>query len=257
MNIYQHFRPSEREFIDQVLQWKQEAEDFYQMKVTNFLDPREQFIMESIIGKNGDVKVSFFGGFQGAERKRGMIYPPFIPIHEEDFAIQIFEMIYPKKFVTLTHRHVLGSLMGLGVKRSKFGDIIFQNDRIQFAVCKEIAEYLTIEFHSVGKYSVRLENVSKEKTFVNQEKWQEEGITVSSLRLDTIISAIYRMSRQKAQDLIKHGLVKVNWAVIEDVAYPLESLDVLSIRGYGRSKVIEIEGKTKKDKWRLTIGKLQ
>lgn len=41
MNIYQHFRPEEREFIDQVLNWKNIVENTYAPKLTDFLDPRE------------------------------------------------------------------------------------------------------------------------------------------------------------------------------------------------------------------------
>ena len=36
-------------------------------------------------------------------------------------------------------------------------------------------------------------------------------ITVSSLRLDTVIASIFNISRQKASMLIHGGKVKVNW----------------------------------------------
>jgi RNA-binding protein YlmH len=45
MNIYQHFRPEEREFIDQVLHWKDFVDSSYTSKLTDFLDPREQHIL--------------------------------------------------------------------------------------------------------------------------------------------------------------------------------------------------------------------
>ena len=48
-DIYQHFRKDEQPFVDQVLGWKKIALDQYRMKLTDFLDPREQFITQSVI----------------------------------------------------------------------------------------------------------------------------------------------------------------------------------------------------------------
>ncbi|MCY7801919.1 S4 domain-containing protein, partial [Bacillus haynesii] len=79
--------------------------------------------------------------------------------------------------------------------------------------------------------------------------------TVSSLRLDAICSSMSRQSRQKAQVLVKNGLVKVNWKVIEDPSYALAEGDMVSIRGFGRFRMKNIDGKTKKGKWRLTFEK--
>ncbi len=44
-----------------------------------------------------------------------------------------------------------------------------------------------------------------------------------------------RQSRQKAQVLVKNGLVKVNWKVIEDPSYALAEGDMVSIRGLAGS----------------------
>ena len=47
-DIYQHFRQDERPFIDQALEWKQIVLDQYRMKLTDFLDPREQVIVKPL-----------------------------------------------------------------------------------------------------------------------------------------------------------------------------------------------------------------
>ena len=138
MSIYQHFRPEEKEFIDQVLNWRNQVESTYAGKLTDFLDPREQQIVKSLIGENAEIKYAFFGGYSGAERKRAFLYPDYHQIEEEDFQISLFEVEYAKKFVTIEHPQVLGSLMSLGLKRAKFGDILIQNDVVQLIVSKEI-----------------------------------------------------------------------------------------------------------------------
>ena len=50
MSIYEHFRPDEVVFVDKVLEWKQAAE-YHQVKLTDFLDPRQQQIVTMVIGQ--------------------------------------------------------------------------------------------------------------------------------------------------------------------------------------------------------------
>ena len=50
MSIYEHFRPDEVVFVDKVLEWKRAAE-YHQVKLTDFLDPRQQQIVTMVIGQ--------------------------------------------------------------------------------------------------------------------------------------------------------------------------------------------------------------
>ena len=251
MNIYQHFRPEERDFIDQVVDWKYNVESTYTPKLTDFLDPREQQIVKTIIGEHGEVKVAFFGGVEKAERKRALLSPDFYQETKEDFQISLFEIHYPSKFVTIEHRQVLGSLMSIGLKRGKFGDILFQGDTVQFFAAKEIDGYIRMELQSIGRAQVRINEIPFEKVVKVEEVWQDLSMTCSSLRLDVLVSTAYPLSRQKAQVIIGQGLVKVNWTVIESSSFECGEGDTLSVRGFGRVKIDSIEGKTKKDKWRI------
>ena len=90
-----------------------------------------------------------------------------------------------------------------------------------------------------------------------EEQWVESSHTVSSMRLDVVLAGVSNISRQKAQSLINAGKVKVNWTVREAVAFELQEGDIVSARGFGRMKVIMTEGRTKKDKIRLQIGRLE
>lgn len=255
MSIYQHFRPEEREFIDQVMNWKDYVENTYTSKITDFLDPREQHILKSIIGEGSNVNLALYGGSIQSERKRAFIYPEYDHAKPEDYQISLFEVDYPSKFVTIEHPQVLGSLMSLGLKRGKFGDILFDNGRIQFFAANEIKEYLTMQLGSIGRATVTLREVSLINAIVITETWQEIAATVSSLRLDTVIAGFHNISRQKAQLYIQQGLVKVNWTVVENVSFDCREGDMISVRGYGRAKIMSIDGKTKKEKWRIIVGK--
>ncbi|MDQ0270316.1 YlmH family RNA-binding protein [Cytobacillus purgationiresistens] len=252
--IYQHFRSEEKGFIDQVLNWKEQVEQTYAPKLTDFLDPREQEILKVIIGKNTEVRCQLFGGYQGAERQRALVYPDYYIPEEEDYQLTLFEVDYPKKFIKIEHPQVLGSLMSLGLKRSKFGDLLFKEADIQMIVSSEIADYLSMQLESIGRASVKLKVLPLNDASSVSDQWQERVITATSLRLDTIVASIYNLSRQKAQTYIQSKLVKVNWSSLENPAFECREGDMISVRGQGRSKIIVIEGKTKKAKWKVVAG---
>ncbi len=253
MSIYDHFRKEERPLIDQIIEWKENIRNHFVHKLTDFLDPREQQIIASIIGQDEEITFSFFGGTENAERKRAFLYPRYFEPHMEDYQLSAFNVHYPHKFVQLSHRDLLGSLMTLGLKREKFGDIYIQEE-IQIIIASEISSYVEASLQSIGRASVRLEPIPLEKLHIVQEEWIEKSITVSSLRLDVILSEIYQLSRSKIIPFIDSKRVKVNWRIVEDRAFLLQAGDYLSVRGLGRSKILAIQGKTKKDKWRLQIG---
>jgi RNA-binding protein YlmH len=255
MNIYQHFRPEEKEFIDQVLNFRDLVEKTYTPKLTDFLDPREQHIMKVLIGEHSDVKCEFFGGEKNAERKRAILIPDYENVTKDDFQISLYEIDYPSKFITIEHPQVLGTLMSVGLKRGKFGDILLKDKRIQFFVCEDVSNYIAGQVQSIGKASVSLVKQNLENAIDSGELWEEEMITVSSLRLDNVLSGIHHLSRQKSQTFIGQGLVKVNWTVTESSSFECQMGDLISARGHGRVKILSIDGKTKKDKWRITIGK--
>ncbi|GLV61939.1 RNA-binding protein S4 [Bacillus mycoides] len=255
MSIYEHFRPDEEVFVDKVLEWKQAAE-YHQVKLTDFLDPRQQQIVSMVIGQ-GEVAVRFDGAMPESERKRALIYPDYLELNEEEFQIEVLEIDYPSKFYTLEHRQILGAFMSLGLTREKCGDILLQENRAQIAVAKEVASYIEMNLQSIGKVKVSLAPVQAEQILRVGEKWGEKSGTVSSLRLDVLLAEMLHISRQKVQPLIKGGLVKVNWKTVEQTAYECFPGDVFSVRGYGRSKIFTVEGRTKRDKWRILYGILK
>jgi len=257
MDIYQHFRKEEHSFIDQVLSWKEQVERSYLQKLTDFLDPRERQIIEMIIGTNNDELKLHTHRNKYSERKRMIIAPFYEEVEEEAFQLSLLESSYPEKFVTLEHRDVMGSFLSLGVDRKKLGDIIVVDGIIQIVTAKEIASYITANLTSVKKASVNLEEVPLSRMMEVEEDWEESDKTVSSLRLDTVIKELYNISRKDAADFIKKLFVKVNYKVVEDSKFPVQEGDLISVRSKGRSKLVQIHGKTKKDKWRITIAKLK
>ncbi|MEY8751340.1 RNA-binding protein [Alkalicoccobacillus gibsonii] len=255
MSIYDHFRPEERPFIDQVLTWKENAEIRHQDKMTDFLDPRQQDIVRSLIGQQDDVQVRIWGGAEGLERARAYIHPVYLHMEQSDWPLTLLTATYPVKFIQLTHRDLLGALMNSGLKREKFGDMTVEDGQIQLIVARESADFVRMNVTQIGRASVEFQEDSLSSYLVPDEKWIEASGTVSSLRLDAMLSQIYRIARSKASEAISKGLVKVNWKKTKQTSFLLEQGDHLSVRGLGRSKLVEIVGTTKKEKIRVRWAK--
>ncbi|WP_353626172.1 YlmH/Sll1252 family protein [Bacillus sp. JCM 19041] len=145
--------------------------------------------------------------------------------------------------------------MNTGLKREKFGDISVNDDSFSFACTKEAETFVRMSLEQVGKASVAFEQV--ETLNLENEQWHEIQSLVSSMRLDSVIAALYGLSRSKAAEAIEKGIVKVNWRSVDNTAFRVNVGDYLSVRGSGRGKVLSQEGVTKKDKIRLLLGRKQ
>ncbi|MFD2704878.1 YlmH family RNA-binding protein [Salibacterium lacus] len=254
MPVLEHFRKEEHPFVEQALEWKNTVETMYQRRLTGFLNPREQDILASIVGRDEVVYLSFWGGQEHCERKRALLYPFYEEITEDDFDIQLFQITYPQKFVTLTHPDVLGSLTGLGLKREKYGDIVKGDGIFHFTAAADISLYIEMNLEQVGKASVRTEILPLSEMLPLEDHWEEVHTTVSSLRLDVMVAGMYQLSRSKALPFIEKGRVKVNWRTEDKPSFTLEPGDYVSVRGKGRRKFIGSAGETKKQRVRITYG---
>jgi RNA-binding protein YlmH len=257
VTIYQHFREHEHPFVDRVLDWMINVKDNYSVYITDFLNPRERKIVATIIGtKNEEVKFSFFGGIDKAERQRAIIAPYFVEINEEDFEIVALEAKYASQFVTLSHRDVLGAFTSLGIERKMVGDIIVQDGTIQLITTKAFKPYIIQQLTKIKRTSVSFKEIPFNLLEKIDEEWIQRKYTVSSLRLDVVLKSVFHLSRNHATKLINSEKVSVNFSVETDQTTLLEEDDLISARGYGRCKIESINGITKKDKIRIVVSHL-
>ncbi|RIL91736.1 RNA-binding protein [Staphylococcus cohnii] len=250
MDIYQHFRKEEHELIDQLIDKCYRANEQFAPVLTSFLDPRGQYILNVIVGSFQDLEVTFYGG-PFAERQRAIIAPDYFQPEVEDFEIILFEIDYPQKFVTLQHQHVLGTIMSLGIERDQLGDIVV-DESIQFTLTKQLESYIILELNKIKGATVKLNAIPIKDMIQSKENWHSFETTVSGLRLDVVLKEMIRKSRSISKQLIEKKRVKVNHTIIDSADFQLDKGDLLSIQGYGRAMVVDIGGKTKKDKTRIT-----
>ena len=88
------------------------------------------------------------------QKENAIIAPLYFKPQPEDFELTLFELQYPKKFVTIQHQHVLGTLMSLGIQRDQL-DIIVGED-IQFVLTKQLESYIISELTRIKEPQLNL-----------------------------------------------------------------------------------------------------
>lgn len=258
INLEQHFRSEEMLFIQKVSDWIQKANNNYQGILTKFLNPREQYIVSTLVNHHGTVKVAFNGGTTQAESKRALIYPEYFEPTVDDFQIELLEIIYPDKFSELHHSTILGSLIHNGIDRAFFGDILRdEHKHWQIFLDKKLANYVIQNVVKIGNVRVSFENKNFSETLQSTDDWDEQFELLSSLRVDSVISAVYNLSRKESKTLIEQQQVKINWATEVRANFVLSTEDIVSVRKYGRFKIEKVEGKSKKDKIKVILKVIQ
>ncbi|GAA3718489.1 RNA-binding protein [Salinicoccus jeotgali] len=248
--VYQHFRKEEYEKITYFNgKFEIAARDYYPV-LLDFLDPRERLIVESLSGRHPDLYVEFYGGPGERERQRAMIIPEFLEVTPEEFEIGIFEVDYPKKFVSLTHRNILGAIMNVGVDRSLIGDIVV-SAHIQFAYAAPYRQVFEQGLERIKNAPVTLNDVPHAAFMEAVDEGKDKHMLVSSFRLDAIISEAVGEGRSKSKERVEKGRVKVNHTLTSNPAFLVESGDIISVRHFGRFKITSIIAETKKGKYRL------
>ena len=221
----------------------------HQKVLTEFLDPGERDILKKLAGN--EVCLQSFGGYLNAEKKRVVITEDWATGSPLSYQISLFEIEYPQKFVSLTHSDVLGSIANAGIETSTFGDIITDgNGRWQFFGKSELTDFFQYEITHIGHTKVKLRPISSEKILAVEDESKHLTVIASSLRLDAVLAAIAKQSRSQIKDNIKNNLVKLNWHTIKDFNIIIEEDNVLSLRHFGRCKIMGIST-TKKGNYKV------
>ena len=254
MSLFDHFRKEEHPFVERALEMLLLTEQRQTMRLTDFLDPRQLFIFQSLTSQVTDVCVEGRGGYPGAERVRVLLYPAYCQPEDADFRLTLAEIRGDRRFVQLSHRDVLGALLHIGLKREKFGDILIDEAGCQVVVASEVFPYVQQQLTQIHRIPVELVGVGWEQLRIPVKRRAEKSFTVSSPRLDAVIGEVYRLSRAKAQLPIRAGKAKVNWKVVDDPAYHVAAGDVVSLSGFGRFDVYETTPTARSGRIRITIG---
>lgn len=214
-----------------------------------FMSERKQAVLFSELKKAYFDNYLFFGGYGNSERKMLGLF--FDEPCEDCFPISAVEFSF-RKCDKLTHRDFLGALMSLGIERETVGDILVEDGRAVVFVKTELSDYIMSQISKVGRVGIKvscadLSNLPQGRGF------EEKTYIVSSLRLDNIVAAVCRLSREKTRTVIMADSVCVNFEETKNVSLNLKEDDVFTIRGKGKFVLKSILGTTGKGRIRISV----
>jgi len=201
-----------------------------------FLSSYEQTIIQPLTTL---YDIRLYGGYQGAERKRAYFYK------DATDDITCFQIIYPKKHLTLTHQNILGTLLSLSITKDSIGDILPKQG--VFFLTSEIKDEVLRTFDTINHVPIELIEIDSNTVHPEQE-FKEMQIITDSLRLDLIVSKLTTLSRNESAEIIDKEFVKINQVISSKQTKQLQVEDVLSIRGFGRFVIDDTSLRTRKHK---------
>ncbi len=223
---------------------------------TDFLSPAQLAQARDLLSLAGvaETACAALGGYDGAERRLLLFLPDWLEAEdaESQSPIRCLRAAFRAEY-RLTHRDFLGSLMGMGVVREKLGDILVGPDSADLVVLDTVADFLLRSWDSAGRAKLTVSEIPAAHLHIPEVSCQELRDTVSSLRLDAVAAAGFRMARGKAAGLVESGRVQVNWRECVKPDKPLAAGDTVSARGFGKFTLEQVGGVTKKGRISIVI----
>lgn len=216
---------------------------------TVFLSPGQRSAAEDMLNAWGRPRCLFWGGYEGAERTLCAFLPDWQ--EEEDLKndpdgpIGGVEAVFPRE-VQLSHRDILGGLMGLGLDREKLGDILILPGKCQVLALTECIPILLSQWDSAGRAKLKVRQIPLCELEIQPPQVKEIRDTVATLRLDAVLAAGFSLSRGKAAELIAAGRAAVNHRECTKVDKTVEKGDVITCRGLGKCVVKDVPGQSRK-----------
>lgn len=235
-----------------------QCRDGWYVTSTGLLDSHEQALARQVMMHAADVRTFLWGGYDGAERRMLVCVPAEIPMSNEeatDGLLAVLRVSKPSISRDLSHRDYLGSMLGLGIDRRVTGDILVRDDGADIIILPEIADFLLDEYVQVGRTHVSRELRPLSDLILPEVRTQTIRDTVPSARLDTIIASAFKLSRSKASEAIRGGIVSVDHIECLKPDAKIDEGSILVLRGKGKAVLKEIGGESKKGRTWVVIEK--
>lgn len=218
-----------------------------------FLSLRELELTRFLFGNTEGLYC--FGGYPDAERKMLVYLPDYLDetaLTDPDSPVVCLRATFYEGD-TPNHRDFLGALMGSGIAREALGDICVGKGSCDFFVTAQIAPYILQNFTGAGRTKVHLQQIPLEDVVIAPPETKQIKDTLASLRLDSVISAGFRIGRSQAAQYITAGKAAIDGLPCEKPDKPVSEGMTISVRGLGKIKLTTIGGQTKKGRISVII----
>ena len=132
----------------------------------------------------------YFGGVDGAERMMLGVFPDWEEPGGEAFPISVVRFTAKHAVKELSHRDYLGSVLSLGIDRSKTGDILVNGEEAYMFISSDIAEYVKSGISKIGRQGVETEIFDTGAVEIPERKYQTFGAVCASLRADAVVARV-------------------------------------------------------------------
>jgi RNA-binding protein YlmH len=122
------------------------------------------------------------------------------------------------------------------------------------AVLNEIAPFIAENLKKVGRAGVCIE-ISGDFCYNKSDNLESLSVNVASDRIDAVLAAVTRLSREKAVRLITEGKVRLNFLAVTDKSLTVKGDEKLSVAGYGRFQLCGYTGQSRKGRLYLAVNK--
>ncbi|XP_012092736.1 putative RNA-binding protein YlmH isoform X2 [Jatropha curcas] len=240
------------EEVKHILDMAKRASSRREVLHTDFLTPPTLKESIRLLEKLADIKVVAQGGYPQAERCRLSVGHPDTLTNDPDI-IAALSITGNFAFQTCSHGDFLGAILGAGISREKVGDIILQGDKgAQILLVPELVDFIMSSLDKVSNVSVSCARIPLLALEYEPPRTNTFKTVETSLRVDALASAGFKISRSKLVDLISNKDVRVNWTTITKNNTTLKTGDIVSVSGKGRLKIGEINS-TKKGKFAVEL----
>ncbi len=196
-----------------------------------------------------------YGGYEPAERQMVAFLPDAL-YYDYQYPISVLR-ISPanRKFAEeLSHRDFLGGILHLGIERSCLGDLLVEDSVCHVFVTDTMADFICEQLTRIRHTVVKTEKIDGESFSFTPRLETVKG-TVASVRLDTVLSVVFPLSRSRMTGLVEGGKVFVNGKLITSNGYRLKEGDIISVRGMGKLVYQGVLSETKKGRQYIQVGK--
>ena len=212
---------------------------------TDFLTLREQAVFHSLERSLPPVTILMTGGYEAAERKMVCFLPSYMDENTPPPFVLLSAAPRDRRFSEpLTHRDFLGALMNLGIERECIGDLLIKDSSCFFYAAGKIADYVTENLVRVKHTEVLCERQESRMEIIPE--FTPVEASVASLRLDSVLAAVFKTSRSHILPLIEGEKVFVNGRIITSPDARLQGGEIISCRGMGKVRFSGPVAETKK-----------
>lgn len=231
-------KPELKLLLSKVLDQAFISERDHKQKFSHFFNKLYIPDLQKSVKDINHVNILFFGGTDDVERVIIGTAPEYIEIMPDHFPIDTLTIKYSSLSKILSHRDILGAILGLGIDRGMVGDILLFDQVAYVFLKKDIATFVYNNLERVGSTKVQCTLGHVEDLYIPIEQYIKIHKKLDNLQVSTIIATAFAISKTTVNKLISTKNVMINWQVVKNI--DISEGITITVRGYGRIIVSSI-----------------